>query len=91
MTTTDKVREVLSQQLDCDLAKLVPEYQLRQLYERDGLDSLGMVEIILALEEMFEIDIPDEEAAVVEKYDAEHTIADLAAYVDRKVAEARAR
>lgn len=91
MSTLDKVREVISQQLDVDIAKLVPEYPLRQLYEQDGLDSLGMIEIVLALEEMFEVDIPDEDMGTVERAGAAHTLTDLAAYVDRKVAEARAR
>ncbi len=54
----NKVREVLSYQLDVDVAEITPQTELRDL----NADSLGIVEVIMGLEEAFEISIGDEEA-----------------------------
>lgn len=58
MEIADKVKEIVSQQLDVDVAQIKPE---SQFIDDLGADSLAIVELVLAFEEQFEIDIPDED------------------------------
>ena len=53
-----KVKEIICQQLDVDAAEVKPE---ASFIDDLGADSLAIVELVLALEEEFEIDIPDED------------------------------
>jgi acyl carrier protein len=53
-----KVKEIICQQLDVDGAEVKPE---ASFIDDLGADSLAIVELVLALEEEFEIDIPDED------------------------------
>jgi acyl carrier protein len=55
--TEATVRRVLAEQLGSNVAELAPERSLADL----GADSLDHVEIAMALEEEFEIEITDEE------------------------------
>ena len=59
MEIADKVKEIISQQLDVDVAQIKPE---AQFIEDLGADSLAIVELVLAFEEQFDINIPDEDA-----------------------------
>jgi acyl carrier protein len=54
-----KVQQILIQQLDVTKEQLTPD---ARIMEDLGADSLDVVEIIMNLEETFEITIPDEEA-----------------------------
>ena len=58
MDIAEKVKEIVSQQLDVDLAEVKDD---AQFIEDLGADSLAIVELVLAFEEQFEIDIPDED------------------------------
>jgi len=58
MEIGNKVKEIVSQQLDVDIAEVKEE---AQFIEDLGADSLAIVELVLAFEEQFEIDIPDED------------------------------
>lgn len=58
MDIAEKVKEIVSQQLDVDIAEVKEE---AQFIEDLGADSLAIVELVLAFEEQFEIDIPDED------------------------------
>ncbi|MGD8860733.1 MAG: acyl carrier protein [Myxococcales bacterium] len=58
MDIAEKVKEIVSQQLDVEIAEVKPE---AQFIEDLGADSLAIVELVLAFEEQFEIDIPDED------------------------------
>ncbi|MDD9932187.1 MAG: acyl carrier protein [Myxococcales bacterium] len=58
MDIAEKVKEIVSQQLDVDIAEVKAE---AQFIEDLGADSLAIVELVLAFEEQFEIDIPDED------------------------------
>jgi len=58
MNIAEKVKEIVSQQLDVDIAEVKDE---AQFIEDLGADSLAIVELVLAFEEQFEIDIPDED------------------------------
>jgi acyl carrier protein len=58
MEIENKVREIVCQQLDVDPEQI----KLETSFVDDlGADSLAVVELVLALEEAFEIDIPDED------------------------------
>jgi acyl carrier protein len=55
----DKVQKIVSEQLGVDTAKVVPAAS----FANDlGADSLDTVELVMALEEEFDIEIPDEAA-----------------------------
>jgi acyl carrier protein len=58
MEVENKVREIVCQQLDVDPEQVKKE---TSFVEDLGADSLAVVELVLALEEAFEIDIPDED------------------------------
>ncbi|WP_300792806.1 MULTISPECIES: acyl carrier protein, partial [Helicobacter] len=45
-----------------------------------GADSLDVVELVMALEEKFEIEIPDEEAEKIQ------TVGDVVAYIEKSKA-----
>lgn len=55
----EKVKEVVVEQLDCDPAEVKEE---SKFIEDLGADSLDVVELVMALEEEFDIEIPDEDA-----------------------------
>jgi len=58
MEVENKVREIVCQQLDVDPEQVKLE---TSFVEDLGADSLAVVELVLALEEEFEMDIPDED------------------------------
>eukprot|EP00308_Calcidiscus_leptoporus_P026546 CAMPEP_0119355320 /NCGR_PEP_ID=MMETSP1334-20130426/4162_1 /TAXON_ID=127549 /ORGANISM="Calcidiscus leptoporus, Strain RCC1130" /LENGTH=128 /DNA_ID=CAMNT_0007369113 /DNA_START=193 /DNA_END=580 /DNA_ORIENTATION=+ len=55
----DKVKSIIAEQLGVDIASVTPEASFT---EDLGADSLDAVELIMAIEEAFDIEIPDEEA-----------------------------
>lgn len=72
-----KIKEIICEQLDVPEADVVPEAS----YADDlGADSLDLVELIMAMEEKFDISIPDEEAEKIS------TVQDTIDYV-KKVTE----
>lgn len=58
MDIAEKVKEIVSQQLDVEIGEVKEE---ARFIEDLGADSLAIVELVLAFEEQFEIDIPDED------------------------------
>lgn len=70
----DKVKEIIIDQLGLDAdTEIAPETSLMGDLEADSLDA---VEIIMALEDEFDVEIPDEEA---EKF---KNIGDIANYIE---------
>lgn len=70
----DKVKEIIIDQLGLDAdTEITPETSLMADLEADSLDA---VEIIMALEDEFDVEIPDEEA---EKF---KNIGDIANYIE---------
>ncbi len=72
----DKIKAIIVEQLGVDEDKVTMETHLMKDLEADSLDA---VEIIMAIEEGYEIEIPDEEA---EKF---QTVSDLVGYVEGQI------
>jgi len=77
MEIENKVRDIVCQQLDVDPEQVKLE---TSFVEDLGADSLAVVELVLALEEAFEIDIPDEDTETL------RTFKDAVEYIAAKVA-----
>ena len=59
MSVQDRVKAIIVEQLGVDAEEVTPE---ASFVEDLGADSLDTVELVMALEEEFETEIPDEEA-----------------------------
>lgn len=59
MSIEDKVKNIIAEKLSVDLADIVPE---ASFVDDLGADSLDLVELIMSMEEEFDIDISDEDA-----------------------------
>lgn len=59
MKIEDKVKKIIAEKLDVDISDVVPE---ASLIDDLGADSLAIVELIMTIEEEFDIEIPDEDA-----------------------------
>lgn len=69
----EKIREIIAEQLQVEAADIKMETNLMKDLEADSIDA---VEIIMAIEEEYDFEIPDEDA---EKF---HIIGDLVNYVE---------
>ena len=69
---TAEVKRIITEQLDVDEADIKPE---STFIDDLGADSLGLVELVLAFEEAFEIDIPDEDTEKI------RTVGDAISYI----------
>ncbi|MEY4069579.1 MAG: hypothetical protein RL721_193 [Candidatus Eisenbacteria bacterium] len=54
-----KVKEIIARELEVEISKVVPE---AKFIEDLNADSLDTVELVMALEEEFGVEIPDEDA-----------------------------
>ncbi|NOY92193.1 MAG: acyl carrier protein [Deltaproteobacteria bacterium] len=77
MEIADKVADIISQQLDVDGDAIKPE---ASFIDDLGADSLAIVELVLAFEEQFDIDIPDEDTEKI------RTVGDAVSYISEKAA-----
>lgn len=59
MSVEDKVKKIIADKLSVDLEEVVPE---ASFVDDLGADSLDLVELIMSMEEEFDIDISDEDA-----------------------------
>ena len=71
----EKIREIISKQLDIDSATVTMESRLIDDLKADSLD---IVELIMDLEQEFDVEIPDEELPNVQ------TIGDIVRYLEAK-------
>lgn len=60
----EKVKEIISKQLGVNASEITPE---ASFVEDLGADSLDTVELVMAFEEAFNIEIPDEDAEKIVK------------------------
>ncbi len=59
MSVEDKVRKIVAEKLSVDLAEVRPE---ASFVDDLGADSLDLVELIMSMEEEFDLDINDTDA-----------------------------
>ncbi|MFZ1983443.1 MAG: acyl carrier protein [Desulfatitalea sp.] len=59
MSVEDKIKKIISEKLSVDMEEVVPE---ASFVDDLGADSLDLVELIMSMEEEFDIDISDEDA-----------------------------
>jgi acyl carrier protein len=59
MSVEDKVKKIIAEKLSVDLEEVVEE---ASFVDDLGADSLDLVELIMSMEEEFDIDISDEDA-----------------------------
>jgi acyl carrier protein len=73
----NRIRELVSDQLGVDVEELA---RSASILEDLGADSLDVVELVMAIEEKFDIEIPDEAV------EGMRTVGDLETYVTGRVA-----
>lgn len=71
----DKIREIIARQLDLDIDSIKPDSNLIDDLKADSLD---IVEMIMDLEQEFDVEIPDEELPKVQ------TVADIVKYLENR-------
>jgi len=76
MTVAEKVKEMIIKQLDSKESEVVPE---ARLFDDLGADSLDIVELIMALEDEYGLEIPDEDAEKIE------TVGDAIRYIEEHI------
>jgi acyl carrier protein len=72
----DRVRQIIVEQLDQSEEEVVPE---ASFIDDLGADSLDLVELVMAMEEFFDIEIPDEDAENI------RTVQDAINYIQQHV------
>ncbi|NLZ28502.1 MAG: acyl carrier protein [Firmicutes bacterium] len=75
MVVFDKVKEIISEQLDIDIDNII----LDSTFEEMDADSLDLVELVMALEEEFDIEITDEEIEGIK------TVGDVVNHISSKI------
>lgn len=72
----DKIKEIIAEQLNVEESQIAMDTHLMKDLEADSLDA---VEIIMAIEDEFDIEIPEEDA------DKFQCIGDIVKYVEEKI------
>ena len=72
-----KVKDIIVEQLSVNAEDVTPN---AKFLEDLGADSLDIVELVMAFEEQFELDIPDEDAEKI------RTVGDAVTYISGKKA-----
>ena len=75
MAVEAKVKDIIAKQLGVDMEKVTPE---ASFVEDLGADSLDTVELVMAFEEAFNIEIPDDDAEKILK------VQDAIKYIEEK-------
>ncbi len=75
MAVTEKVKSIISEQLGVKQEEVTPE---ASFIDDLGADSLDTVELVMALEEEFGVEIPDEDAEKIT------TVGDAVRYIEEK-------
>lgn len=78
MAVADKITEIIVEQLGVKPEEVTPE---ASFVDDLGADSLDTVELVMALEEEFAIEIPDEDAEKIQ------TVGDAIRYIEEKTAQ----
>lgn len=75
MQVNPKIKEIIAEQLAVEPEKIKPE---ASFIEDLGADSLDIVELVMAMEESFNLEIPDEDAEKLK------TVQDVQKYLEGK-------
>ncbi len=70
----DRVKQIIVEQLGVDEAEVTPN---ASFVDDLGADSLDQVELVMAFEEAFNVEIPDEDAEKIK------TVQDAVSYIDQ--------
>ena len=79
MSVEEKVKSIIVEQLGVDANEVTPE---ASFVDDLGADSLDTVELVMAFEEAFNIEIPDEAAEKIQK------VKDAIAYIQKNSSQA---
>ena len=74
MSVEQKVKQIIVEQLGVDEAEVTPN---ASFIDDLGADSLDTVELVMAFEEAFDIEIPDEEAEKIK------SVSDAVSYIEK--------
>ena len=80
MAVADKVKSIIVEQLGVDEEEVTPD---ASFVDDLGADSLDTVELVMAFEKEFDIDIPDEEAEKL------RTVGDALRYLQEKIGSSK--
>ena len=75
MAVEEKVKQIIVEQLQVDEAEVTPGASFQ---EDLGADSLDVVELVMEIEDVFKIAIPDED------YEKIKTVGDAVKYIEEK-------
>ncbi len=75
MTAEDKIKKMIAEKLGVDVSEVVPE---ASFVDDLGADSLDLVELVMSMEEEFDVDISDEDAEKIV------TVKDAINYINAK-------
>ncbi len=64
MVADERIKKIIAEQLGVEEEDVVPD---ASFVEDLGADSLDTVELVMALEEEFDVEIPDEDAEKIQK------------------------
>lgn len=76
MSIEDKVKRILAERLDIDASEIQPE---AEFINDLGADSLDIVELLMSLEDEFDLEISDEEAETI------LTVKDAVAFITKRL------
>ena len=76
MEIFDRVKKVVVEKLNVDVNEVTPD---AAFMDDLGADSLDLVELVMALEEEFEVEIDDEDAEKIRK------VSDAVSYIQSKL------
>jgi acyl carrier protein len=76
MSLEERIAEIIVEQLGVSREEISPD---ASFVEDLGADSLDIVELVMAMEEEFDVEIPDDDAARIER------IRDAVAYLKQKL------
>ena len=72
----EKLKEILAEQLDVDADSITKD---SMLIEDLGADSLDAIDIVMSVEDEFQIEVPDE---IIEKIE---TVGDMLNYIENNI------
>ena len=78
MSVAEKVKEIIVDQLGVDAAEVNPD---AKFVDDLGADSLDLTELIMAMEEEFGVEISDEDAQQIQKFQ------DAISFIEKKKGE----